>query len=425
MASDRWTDAAGDVSDATGSVAPPSASPRARAGSPVDRWVLVPIAVGIVFAAIQVVHVLEMLYYWPVGVLLEGVLPLILAVVVTATGPWLYRRGYAFGERRRIVGWMGLVALLVGLLFGWALSHQHVVGEPFPHAEFVTTTNLIAGSLIGLVVGIYDVRALRRRRAVQRERAVVERQRARLSVLNRVLRHNIRTDANVILGTTEHIADETTGAIADQANLAVERTENLVALSERARDIQRTLDVDPERLEPVDVEALVTDIAREYAPHGLDAIDTEELEAVGVEGSAGHDGLPPGSAVSVDIDAAVGSIVTSEAVLSKVLEELLENAAAHAGTASLRVRVTGRTLGDDRIELVVADNGTGIPEEERRSLAEDRETALQHASGLGLWFVKWGIDTLGGETAFGESDAGGSAVRLRLPREPPVALQSG
>jgi len=37
----------------------------------------------------------------------------------------------------------------------------------------------------------------------------------------------------------------------------------------------------------------------------------------------------------------------------------------------------------------VGDNGSGIPEHERRTLAGADETPLRHGSGVGLWLVYW------------------------------------
>jgi signal transduction histidine kinase len=368
-----------------------------------DRWVLVPILVGLLFAAIQTIHVFRMFRYGLDGVVLEAALPLVLAVGLGATGPWLRRRGYHVGERRRVVGWMAVVAAAVGLLFGWALSHQFVLGYPFRHWPFVVTTNLIAGSLLGLFVGVYDVRSRRHRRTVEAERETVARQRARLSVLNRVLRHNIRNDAAVVMGITENLAERTSGEAAELADSAAAKTGELVGLGEKAREIEAVTDVDADAFEPVDLASPVATV----------------VEAHGESGDGGSDDV----AFDVDVPADL-RVVTAERVLYSVLEELVGNAVEHADGTPVRVEISATPADEGRVELVVADDGPGIPSHELAALEQGVETALDHGSGLGLRLVSWGVSTLGGELSFDESAWGGTAVRVVLPRAGALAGRS-
>lgn len=67
--------------------------------------------------------------------------------------------------------------------------------------------------------------------------------------------------------------------------------------------------------------------------------------------------------------------------------------------------------------ITVLDNGPGIPEREQALIMGEREiTQLNHATGIGLWVVKWVVESYGGELTFDESEDGGSAVTLRLDR---------
>jgi hypothetical protein len=50
-------------------------------------------------------------------------------------------------------------------------------------------------------------------------------------------------------------------------------------------------------------------------------------------------------------------------------------------------------------------DGVGIPETETAAVSAERETALDHASGLDVWLVKWGVDVLGGDLSFDPTDA--------------------
>ncbi len=356
-------------------------------GIPGDRWSYTTVVAGAVLAVIHGLHSDEMLYYGTVGVVLEGLVPLFIAAVVGATGPALAYTGYRRGERRQVVKWMAIGSVLVGLLFAWTLSHQYVLELPFPHREYVMTTNLTVGALLGAVIGLYDVRTRRHRRAVEEERATITHQRTRLSVLNRVLRHNLRNDATVIMGNLEEIARSSSGDVAELAQRARQQTQGLVDMSEKSRRIDDALSVEGPA-EVVELSDLVEDSLAAFAGN-----ETVELEI----------GVPDGLTVR-----------THPGLLAELLQELVSNAIDH-GERPVAVTVGAERGSDGSIELRVVDDGPGIPAIERASLDAGIETDLEHTSGLGLWFVRWGVDTLGGEVDFEDRQAGGTAVRMRLP----------
>ncbi len=63
--------------------------------------------------------------------------------------------------------------------------------------------------------------------------------------------------------------------------------------------------------------------------------------------------------------------------------------------------------------LSVDDDGPGLPESERAALEIDRETQLEHATGLGLWKLRWAVDTLEGSLAVSTDD--GTTVSVTVP----------
>jgi signal transduction histidine kinase len=94
------------------------------------------------------------------------------------------------------------------------------------------------------------------------------------------------------------------------------------------------------------------------------------------------------------------------------VEELVENAVVHSDDPDPTVRVSV-SPGEACTDLVVADDGPGIPPTERRTIEGDVESALEHASGLGLWLVSWIVDSSGGEVDCEVSESG-TVVRVRL-----------
>ena len=205
----------------------------------------------------------------------------------------------------------------------------------------------------------------------------------RLSVLNRILRHNVRNDLDVVLAYADHVDDE------ELRTGIREHATDLLELSNKAREAETIMTEStdsPESVDLIDVASTVVDQFR------------SENE-------------------SADISLVCPDEVTASshrAVLRQVLFELVENSLEHTTAASPRVEVSVREVADDTVELSVADNGPGLPEREREMLASGTETQLEHGQGIGLWFVTWAVTQLGGEIQFRENDPEGSLVTIRL-----------
>ena len=101
--------------------------------------------------------------------------------------------------------------------------------------------------------------------------------------------------------------------------------------------------------------------------------------------------------------------------LDEMLGNLIENAAKYGGGS---VFVTVEDVGDF-VEMIVEDDGQGIPEGERERLF-DRGARLdtgKPGTGLGLAIVRDVVEIYGGTVALEKSeDLGGLLVRLRLPK---------
>ncbi|WP_425606708.1 ATP-binding protein [Natrinema marinum] len=203
----------------------------------------------------------------------------------------------------------------------------------------------------------------------------------RLSVLNRVLRHNVRNELDVVLAYADRIDDEDVrSGVRDSAT-------DLVELSDKARKAEGVMTASADSPEPVDLVAVASDVVKEYRtadrPCEVSLFCPDEL------------------------------VVSShQSVVRQVLSELVDNAVEHAD--SPHVEVTVRTGPDGVAEIRVADDGPGIPDRERKILDAGPETQLEHGNGIGLWFVNWAVAQLGGDLSFRENDPTGSVVTVRL-----------
>lgn len=121
--------------------------------------------------------------------------------------------------------------------------------------------------------------------------------------------------------------------------------------------------------------------------------------------------------LTVDADLAPTRLIGDRGGLSRVLRNLLENAARHAAS---RIEFRVRADGSDAV-LTVGDDGPGIPEHDRERVF-DRFVRLDSArarsgggTGLGLAIVSEVVAAHGGSVAIGDRPGGGALVTVQLP----------
>ncbi|MFC7227604.1 PAS domain S-box protein [Salinirubellus salinus] len=232
------------------------------------------------------------------------------------------------------------------------------------------------------------------------QRDVTERKRREtlVSVLNRVLRHNLRNDMTVVRGHAALLASEYDGPVAESGETIAETAEELVALSEKARTLEQVADDpgDPAERDPVTVAESVVDRVREQYPEADIAVRTAA------------ESVPP---------------VLGTDRLERALFEVVENAAQHAGAAST-VRVVVAT-DDDGVTVRVSDEGPGLASNERAVLDGRSETPLEHGTGLGLWLANWIVTGIGGELEVVDPEGEGTTLEVGLRTATQRAVEAG
>jgi two-component system, OmpR family, sensor histidine kinase PrrB len=101
--------------------------------------------------------------------------------------------------------------------------------------------------------------------------------------------------------------------------------------------------------------------------------------------------------------------------LRLVIDNAIANAVKHGGATEIQLSADSSGEG---VEIVVDDNGTGVPEEERAAIFQRfsrGSTAARSGSGLGLALVAQQADLHGGTAAMEVSPMGGGRLVLRLP----------
>ena len=322
--------------------------------------------------------------------LLGILLPMGFAAGILLGGAWIRQRAIDDRHFLRAAGWCVAGAAALGVGAGLTILYQQAEGVTVSDQLFVVVNAASGGGLAGLVVGVYDTRQ-------RTARAEADQLTRHLTVLNRVLRHDIRNNANVIQGNAELLTDGP-GDPADpveRARIIKRQAADLVELGEYAKEIERLLHGDDAEREVVDLtahaETCCEQLSREYPDADIDASLPDDLP------------------------------VLAHPLISSALLNLTENAIEHNDKPTPRVEIESTTTARGGVEFAtvrIADNGPGIPDGELVALERGYETDLEHTSGLGLWLVNWIAIESGGEVWFEENDPTGTVACLRLQRAP-------
>lgn len=330
--------------------------------------------------------------------LLGAVFPMTLSVILLATSLWIYRR-YAEEVVVWIGGWCFVATVVLVAVSVVSIAYQHSKGVMMTDLPFVVANHATVGAVLGALMGIYDGQRHRRGRRLQAERDRARKLSDRLTILNRVLRHDIRNCISVIRGNATLILSGKRHP--DQAaEIIHSKAAELQDVSDRARQLEQLMERTMDEDLTVDVGSLLHEKIREIR---------EEYPAVEFE---------------IDIPESVA--IRAPPLIELAIEELLHNAVEHNDRHYPRVDVTVSAPDSDlhadggRPETVciqICDNGPGIPEDQLEVIDRGRETDLDHTNGLGLWLVRWVVDASEGEITFDLNESHGSTVEIRMPTD--------
>lgn len=351
---------------------------RVRQIDPVPTTFL--IAVGLLaagtylFAAITGTRVVE-------GVAPDGLVELLMlgvpAVGLCFAGVWLRTTAVDADHVWRIGGYAA-----GGAVLAVAATALVLLGLPAPSLGAASAFVLFVstgteGSLLGVLVSTFAVttRQLRRERAAARE----------YETLLALLRHNLRNRLTVLGGHLTFAAEAT----------APEATESVAAIESQLEAIEALLD---------DARVAAEAIG------GPDALESVDLVAVVREQvrllEKSHDG------VSVTVDLPGRARVRADDLLAPAVENVLSNAVAHHDGPAPELSVAVEPV-DGAVRLRIADDGPGIPPEQR---AEVFEPGTGDGTGMGLYLARTVVERYGGSIDLGENEPRGTVVTITLPR---------
>lgn len=264
---------------------------------------------------------------------------------------------------------------------------------------------------------VTDDRSVVALRGAMRDITAEKERQQNLNVLNRVLRHNLRNDLNVLMGRTEQIlsglsslttadtqpagqqheagpdsSDETRiSRLKEQAQSVMKKSTDLLSLAETVRRYNN-LTTDTEVIEPTQLKPLLTQVVTDK--------------------EAAH----PTATIRLQCPAKLTVRCTPQH-LQKALGEIVENSISHTEADNPTVDITATHAESERVQICVRDRGPGIEDTELATLQNRTESPLNHGSGLGLWFVSRLIARQNGDISVSEAEGEGTVVTVRLPEE--------
>jgi signal transduction histidine kinase len=165
----------------------------------------------------------------------------------------------------------------------------------------------------------------------------------------------------------------------------------------------------------LDASAVVSDLLTLARDPGRRALNCEPVDLAAVVASSSRDTEPLAAERGIRLKTSATSAIVDgdERRLRELARNLLDNAIRHAhGHVAIASRRTGRLC-----EIVVDDDGEGIPPAERERIFERfyRRANDGKGTGLGLAIVRWIAYAHDGAVTVGEAPSGGARFVAAIP----------
>lgn len=223
--------------------------------------------------------------------------------------------------------------------------------------------------------------------------------------MSRQVAHEIKNPLTPIKLSVQHLRRAYKDGRTDFGQILDSNVEQILTEIDRLTEIARAFSrygAPPEAagpLEPVDVAGAIREALTLYRSGAEKIAYRSEIES----------GLPP--------------VLARPGEVKEVLLNLLENAHA-ALDGEGRVTITARSVGEE-VELVVSDDGPGIPADLLQRIFEPHFSTRSTGTGLGLAIVRRLVESWGG-TLIAESEVGqGTAIRMKLTPAKVPTVASG
>jgi signal transduction histidine kinase len=231
-----------------------------------------------------------------------------------------------------------------------------------------------------LVLGHYDDFSLSKVVLCSIEKKNMEEMNKTLKVVNSILRHDILNNFTVISGSLEIFKMKKDEKFLASAMNGVERSIDLI---KKMKEVEKV--ISPNEMKKVDVRALMDDVINKY-PH-------DKIHFT-IEGA--------------------GMAFADDALIS-VFENIINNAIIHSGTDVVRVTIQPFAGDPELLEIRIADQGVGIPNEVRSKIFQEGfRYGKSGQSGLGLYIVKKVLERYGATISVEDNRPKGSVFVILI-----------
>ena len=209
----------------------------------------------------------------------------------------------------------------------------------------------------------------------------------RREVINSILRHDLGNNQQVIKGYLDLLQrTDLTDLQEEYVNKILTSVEDNRDLFDGIRDI---LENDPQ--EDVNEEVEIEDVVDDALEEKRDKAESQDVQ--------------------IESHLEEQYKVSAGPLLDRAISNLVENAVVHPDTVET-VEVGAEEVGDNQVELYVADDGEGLPDD--FSWEKGVKGKESDGTGVGTWLVKEIAETYGEGVEAGESEEGGAKFSMKL-----------
>ncbi|MFB6284343.1 MAG: ATP-binding protein [Halobacteria archaeon] len=214
----------------------------------------------------------------------------------------------------------------------------------------------------------------------------------RLEILNRILRHDIKNDVQVLIGCADILTERVDEENKTQVTQISRISQHILELTEDSRNFIETVVGDKEvESEPVSLDRMLLDEIEKARSRYPEA----EFQIKGMKD---------------------GQKVLANEMLSSVFRNLINNAVQHHdGKPGVEIRIEED---GDEVRISVADDGPGVSDAEKRRIFGKGESQKEGPGiGIGLYLVKSLVEGYGGEVWIEDNEPSGAifVTELRTP----------
>ncbi|WP_436902002.1 PAS domain-containing protein [Halovenus halobia] len=224
---------------------------------------------------------------------------------------------------------------------------------------------------------------------LKRYEQTLERQRDNLEVLNKVVRHDVRNDLQLVQVYSELLEDHVEEGGQEYVQQVREAAQDAVKITETARDVTEVLLQSGTNRSPVQLRYVIE----------------EQIDEI----RSSYEGA------LVTLDGTVPEVeVLADEMLESVFRNLLNNAVIHNDKELPEVEVSVDV--GEAVQVRVADNGPGIPDDRKGEIFDEGETGVDsNSTGLGLFLVHTLVERYEGTVWIEDNEPEGSVFVVELP----------